>query len=53
MTLSQSVQTNLKEARETLKNALSCAVNQDDTCVLVPISGIIQDIDEIMKCADE
>jgi hypothetical protein len=49
MALSESVQTSLEEAQGSLKNALAYAARQEEPYVMTTISGVIQQIDQIMK----
>jgi len=49
MALSQSVETSLKEAESSLRNALSYAARQERSVVCNAISKLIVDIDHIMS----
>jgi hypothetical protein len=49
MALSDSVETSLKEAEQSLRNALSFAARQERPLVCKTISTLIADIDQLMK----
>jgi benzoyl-CoA reductase/2-hydroxyglutaryl-CoA dehydratase subunit BcrC/BadD/HgdB len=49
MALSDSVETSLKEAEQSLRNALSFAARQERPLVCKTISNLISDIDQLMK----
>jgi hypothetical protein len=49
MALSESVETSLKEAEASLRNALSYAARQERPLVCKTIANIIGDIDQLMK----
>lgn len=49
MALSESVETSLKEAEQSLRNALSFAARQERPLVCKTISSLIADIDQLMK----
>ena len=49
MALSESVETSLKEAEQSLRNALSFAARQERPLVCKTISCLIADIDQLMK----
>lgn len=49
MALSESVETSLKEAEQSLRNALSFAARQERPLVCKTISTLIADIDQLMK----
>lgn len=52
MALSESVETSLKEAEASLRNALSYAARQERPLVCKTISSLISDIDQLMKIDD-
>lgn len=49
MALSESVETSLKEAEASLRNALSYAARQERPLVCKTIANIIGDIDQLIK----
>lgn len=49
MALSDSVESSLKEAEQSLRNALSFAARQERPLVCKTISTLIADIDQLMK----
>lgn len=49
MALSDSVETSLKEAEASLRNALAYAARQERPLVCKTISAMIADIDQLMK----
>lgn len=49
MALSESVETSLKEAEASLRNALAYAARQERPFVCKVVSGIISDIDNLIK----
>lgn len=49
MALSESVENSLKEAEQSLRNALSFAARQERPLVCKTISTLISDIDQLMK----
>jgi len=49
MALSESVETSLKEAEASLRNALAYAARQERPLVCKTISSMIGDIDSLMK----
>lgn len=49
MALSDSVETSLKEAEASLRNALAYAARQERPLVCKTISAMIGDIDQLMK----
>lgn len=49
MALSDSVETSLKEAEASLRNALAYAARQERPLVCKTISSMIGDIDQLMK----
>lgn len=49
MALSESVESSLKEAEASLRNALSYAARQERPLVCKTISAMIGDIDQLMK----
>lgn len=49
MALSDSVETSLKEAEGSLRNALAYAARQERPLVCKTISNMIADIDQLMK----
>ena len=49
MALSESVETSLKEAEASLRNALAYAARQERPLVCKTISTLIADIDQLMK----
>jgi hypothetical protein len=49
MALSESVETSLKEAEASLRNALAYAARQERPLVCKTISSMIADIDQLMK----
>jgi hypothetical protein len=49
MALSESVESSLKEAEASLRNALSYAARQERALVCKTISAMIGDIDQLMK----
>jgi hypothetical protein len=49
MALSESVETSLKEAESSLRNALAYAARQERPLVCKTISSMIGDIDQLMK----
>lgn len=49
MALSESVETSLKEAEASLRNALAYAARQERPLVCKTISTLISDIDQLMK----
>lgn len=49
MALSESVETSLKEAEASLRNALSYAARQERPLVCKTISVMIEEIDQLMK----
>jgi len=49
MALSESVETSLKEAEASLRNALAYAARQERPLVCKTISSMIGDIDQLMK----
>ena len=49
MALSESVETSLKEAEASLRNALAYAARQERPLVCKTISAMIADIDQLMK----
>lgn len=49
MALSDSVENSLKEAEQSLRNALSFAARQERPLVCKTISTLIADIDQLMK----
>jgi hypothetical protein len=49
MALSESVETSLKEAEASLRNALSYAARQERPLICKTISAMIGDIDQLMK----
>lgn len=49
MALSDSVETSLKEAEASLRNALSYAARQERPLVCKTISVMIEEIDQLMK----
>lgn len=49
MALSESVETSLKEAEASLRNALAYAARQERPFVCKVVSGMIADIDNLMK----
>lgn len=49
MALSESVETSLKEAEASLRNALAYAARQERPLVCKTISAMIGDIDQLMK----
>lgn len=49
MALSESVETSLKEAEASLRNALAYAARQERPLVCKTISNMIADIDQLMK----
>ncbi len=52
MALSESVETSLKEAESSLRNALAYAARQERPLVCKTISSMIGDIDQLMKIDD-
>ena len=49
MALSESVETSLKEAEASLRNALAYAARQERPLVCKTVSNLIMDIDQLMK----
>jgi len=49
MALSESVETSLKEAEASLRNALAYAARQERPFVCKVVSGMISDIDNLIK----
>lgn len=49
MALSESVETSLKEAEASLRNALAYAARQERPLVCKSIAGMIGDIDQLIK----
>lgn len=49
MALSESVENSLKDAEQSLRNALSFAARQERPLVCKTISTLIADIDQLMK----
>lgn len=49
MALSESVETSLKEAEASLRNALSYAARQERPLVCKSIASMISDIDQLIK----
>ena len=52
MALSESVETSLKEAEASLRNALAYAARQERPLVCKTVSNLIMDIDQLMKFDD-
>jgi hypothetical protein len=52
MALSESVETSLREAEASLRNALAYAARQERPLVCKTISSMIGDIDQLMKIDD-
>jgi len=52
MALSESVETSLKEAEASLRNALAYAARQERPLVCKTVSNLIMEIDQLMKFDD-